>query len=128
MATIHKIDSSKISDPELLKFAGQDTASKVSVIVELSIEHAPIELADPDPNSGLVRPYEALPIDEAAECQRMDRLERELKKLVTSETVRLDTAQAFVVDLTPSQLRAVLRLTDVGCVRPNRTHHTGHNQ
>jgi len=64
-----------------------------------------------------------LPFDEDTERHHMDRLESELRKLIGDSFVRLDMAQAFVIDVTPEQLRAVAKLAKTGCIRPNRTHH-----
>lgn len=123
METNHNYDP-KILDPDLIKFAEQTSTGTVSVIVELSIENTPIELTGSQGNEG--RPYESAKVDGHAERQKMDRLEFELKRLAAGGLVRLNTAQAFVVDLTPDQLRAVSLLAETECVRPNRTHQIGH--
>jgi hypothetical protein len=57
------------------------------------------------------------------DAQHMDLLENGLKRLgLDRELVRLNVAQAFVLDVTPGQLRRILALPLVGRVRPNRTH------
>lgn len=123
MANKLQFDSERVLDPELAKFAEQDSADKASVIVELSFESPQVELAESRGDEDLSRPFAALPIDEQVERQRMDRLESELESLGIGQMVRLDTAQAFVVEVTPAQLRAITLLAETGLVRPNRTHH-----
>jgi hypothetical protein len=120
-----KFDQQKILDPELVKFAEQDKEDTVSVIIELPVEQAQIELTETRPNEDIFVPFATLPIDEDTERQKMDQLESELKKLGVDNLIRLDTAWAFVVDLTPSQLRAVSLLANTGYVRLNRTHRIG---
>jgi len=117
-----EFNQQKILDPELIKFAEQDEKNTVSVIIETPVEQAQVELTETRPDGDTFAPFAALPVDEEAERQKMDQLENELKKLGADILVRLDTAQAFVVDLTPSQLRTVSLLGNVGYIRPNRTH------
>jgi len=54
----------------------------------------------------------------------MDELEKELNALgLGNDLVRLSTASAFVVRVSPTQLRALFGLPLVGIIRPNRIHH-----
>ena len=123
MAGKHRFDSRKLVDPELAEFAEQGSTGRLSVIVELASEPPQVVLADRGSIEDSGRPYAAPPIDEDALRQQMDTLETELKRLTAEPLVRLDVAQAFVVELSPEQLRAVSLLSETGCVRLNRTHH-----
>lgn len=116
-----RFDSDKLLDPSLADFAEQDSSERVSVIVELALPPSQVELANQSADEGLA-PYAVLPFDVDAERRGMDRLEAELRKLGQDQFVRLDVAQAFVVDLNSEQLRAVTQLAEAGCIRPNRTH------
>ena len=115
---------SKIADPELAEFAEKDSTETLNVIVELSFRPHRIPEKERPSVPGMKRPIVVLPEDEAEVRKSMDRLEKSLKSLTTSRILRLDTAKAFILDLTPLQLRSVLRLTEVGWVRPNRKHRT----
>jgi hypothetical protein len=50
----------------------------------------------------------------------MDELESQIAGRVSPRFVRLNAAEAFVLDVTPDQLRALCDLRLVGTVRPNR--------
>lgn len=55
----------------------------------------------------------------------MDQLESDLKKIrLAEEPIRLDAAQAFVLTVTPEQLREISHHPLVGDIRPNRVHRT----
>jgi len=122
MADNPKPGTEKILDAELAKFASQDSRATVSVIVEIALPPSQVELTDAGPGKGPVRPRVALPADERWR-DGMDALERELRQLVGEAPVRLDPAQAFVVELTADQLRTVIRLAEAGTIRPNRRHY-----
>lgn len=123
MATTPEFDAQKIPDRELASFAEQGSAEATSVIVEITGEPPQVELAE-SLHGAPSQPAEVIGFDPEAERQKMDRLQRQLTELGATELVRLDAAQAFVVDLTPGQLRAVSLLSETGCIRPNRTHYT----
>lgn len=56
----------------------------------------------------------------------MDDLAQEIKRLkLAQDPVRLDSAEAFVLEVTPEQLQKLARSELVGRVRPNREHHVG---
>lgn len=112
----------KILDEELVVFANQDEEGTVSVIIEIPAEDAQIEMSETGLDDDRFAPIAALPIDEKAVRQKMDQLVNELENLGVDNLVRLDTAQALVVDVTSSQLCAVSLLENVGYVRLNRTH------
>jgi hypothetical protein len=117
-----KYDTKKILDSELVKFAESYTNKRISVVVEIFVEPPQVELTKTGIDADTVRPLKTLPIDVNTERQRMDKMEIELKKLIVGEVVRLETAQAFVADLTPDELCAVSLLPDTGYLRPNRKH------
>ena len=123
MADNPELDTGKILDAELVKFASQDSSTTVSVIVEMALPPSRVELTEVGPGQGPVRPQLALPADDGAWRHGMDALERELRQLIGAALVRLDTAQAFVVELTPDQLRKVTSLDEAGAIRPNRRHY-----
>lgn len=123
MAHNPKLGTEKTLDAELAKFASQDSKTTVSVIVEMALPPSQVELTDAGPGKGPVRPRVALPADESSWRDGMDALERQLRQLFGAAPVRLDPAQAFVVELTPDQLRTVMRLAEAGTIRPNRRHY-----
>ena len=117
------IEPSKISDPELGRFArNEEDGEPRAVIVELS--EPPMALPaerEPRPRSPEIRRGVQVEID-AADAG-MTRLEGELRRLgLGSNMVRLNHAQAFVVNASPKQLQALLQSPLVGFIRPNRTH------
>ena len=117
---------SKIIDPDLRNFAeDRGEHEPRSVIVELNA--TPLELpVDRSQRSGLPRIRFSIPADASQvneEHQAMDKLERELAALgLGNDLVRLNTASAFVVNVSSDQLRAVSTLPLVGVIRPNRRH------
>jgi hypothetical protein len=125
MAKTPDYDASKLAAAELADFAQRKGADTQSVLIELAVEEPPVKFTDRASDGDPRRPWLAEPLDEDAVMAKMDALQQELARLVGPKFVRLDIAQAFVVNVTPEQLRAVTRLHDVGCVRPNRTHQIG---
>ena len=117
-----ELNLKKILDEELVAFAKQDEEGTVSVIIEIPVEDAQIVMSQTGADDDRFAPIAAPPIDEEAVRQKMDQLEEELENLGADNLVRLDTAQAFVADVTSRQLCAVSLLENVGCVLPNRTH------
>jgi len=117
----------KIQDDDLRSFAeGEGADQRESVIVEL--EHTPT-VRPPANREQWVNPSDFRYAIEAIEgvsgddADRMDELQRQFQGLdLPDQPVRLDTAQAFVVDLTPNELRQVTEWSNVGPIRPNRTH------
>ncbi|QEH37612.1 hypothetical protein OJF2_62030 [Aquisphaera giovannonii] len=123
-----ELDPSKIDLGELRNFAAASGASRRSVIVELGGQL--LKVSARRPSGVLPRKGEA---DAAVlragagqgpgRSEDMDRLQEALGSLgLGREAVRLDAAEAFVVTVTPGQLREITRLPLVGVVRPNRTH------
>ncbi len=117
-----ELNLEKIMDEELVAFAKQDEEGTVSVIIEILAEDAQIEMSQTGSDEDRFAPIAAPPIDEKALRHKMDKLEKEIENLCPDNLIRLDTAQAFVADVTSSQLRAVSLLENVGYVLPNRTH------
>ncbi len=117
-----ELNLKKIMDEELVAFAKQDEEGTVSVIIEILAEDAQIEMSQTGSDEDRFAPIAAPPSDEKALGHKMDKLEKELENLNVDNLTRLDTAQAFVADVTSSQLRAVSLLENVGYVLPNRTH------
>jgi hypothetical protein len=119
--------SSKIVGKELAAFAQQTGEEERSVIVELSTTK-PVKLTPKRrslPRHGTWTRESAPPASRDAKATRaaMDALEGVLKQFVREQAlVRLETAQAFVLSVTPEQLRKVIGESLVGWVRPNRTH------
>jgi hypothetical protein len=116
----------KLGSPDLVEFASASSgAGTRSVIVELASppRAAPrsTEPHHPRPQAkGHAREAALVPDDDRA--ARLDRLGKELDTLGLDEPVRIDSAEAFVVDVTPDQLRALARCPLSGVIRPNRTH------
>ena len=117
----------KIVDADLRSFVehgGSD--DRASVIVELGQTPTvrPGETAGGwFENTGYRVPIEELEgFDD--EGSGMDELEKALQGLDLAATpVRLDSAQAFVLQVTPDQLKAIADMDLVGPIRPNRRHY-----
>lgn len=128
-----KRELDKITDRGLKDFAEtSEPGQRRSVIVELNeppLDFDPrrlfaLDLRPPSKPRAPVDPP-AL-IDEEAALE-MGELGSELAALVgleQSDLIRLDAARAFVLSVTPKQLRAAVHLPRVGVIRPNRTHRT----
>jgi hypothetical protein len=120
-------DPDKIPDPSLRSFAERgDSDEPRSIIVELGME--PVALPSRELSS---RPHVPPParcesrdlINIEGHADSMRQLECELNALgLGGDLVRLNAAQAFVVNTNAAQLRALSRLPLVGVIRPNRTH------
>jgi hypothetical protein len=129
---VEDFDERKISDYKLRDFAESGEANeRGSVIVELDI-----------PPRAMLRPewqqtpwkkgsypgltdYTASGEEENVEndIELMNQLEEKLVSLdLPEKPVRLDAAQAFVVSVTPEQLRNISRFSLAGLIRPNRVH------
>ena len=118
------IDAGKIEDPDLRQFAADDTGEPRSVIVELDAAPADIRPRGALPRRQLPQGPESSGETTAggnADTEAMNTLEQQLARLGVN-LVRLNAAHAFVVTLSPAQLRAICRLPGVAIVRPNRTH------
>lgn len=115
--------SPKIVDPELQRFAAGPGADEVrSVIVELDMPpETPRPKALPPPRAaGRTRTSRS---DTSTSSALMTRLHRALESLgLAGDLVQLTAAQAFVVTVSPEQLRELSKLPLVGIIRPNRTH------
>ena len=115
--------SPKIVDPELQRFAADPAADEVrSVIVELDLPpETPRSKTLPPPRAA-VRARTSRS-DVSSSSVLMMRLHRALESLgLADDLVRLNAAQAFVVTVSPRQLRELSKLPLVGSIRPNRTH------
>ena len=115
------LDRKKLHGPELVEFAHSEANDTLSVIVELSFRPGaqPVDGAEEGIGSRPVIVHPAV----QGQRDRMDELERRLRRLGAGSLLRLDAAGAFVLDATPDQLRAITLLGDVEAVRLNRTHH-----
>jgi hypothetical protein len=116
----------KILDEELRAFAEEGAPdARETVIVELG---ATPTVRPPESRDGWMSKGDYRSAIESLEGfkdegQAMDQLERAFDKLqLPQRPVRLDSAQAFVVDVTPDQLRTISDWDLVGPIRPNRTH------
>ena len=125
---MEEFDPQKIVNPELREFAAcPDCQELVSVIIELGVPptpRAPRSISPPLPPPKLRQPLEASGLPEVeAQSASMDQMEKELAALnLQEEPVRLEAAQAFVVNVNSAQLRAITRLPLAGIIRPNRPH------
>jgi hypothetical protein len=123
-SAVMMIAKSKIQDDSLQSFAALPGGERQSVIAELD---APVSSL-PRNMGGKVPPAKSVKCggDQAAEitqhAQLMDQLEQQLVSIVRKKPVRLNAAEAFVLNVSPDELRAVCELGLVGAVRPNRTH------
>jgi hypothetical protein len=114
----------KIRDSALREFADANaTEDRHSVIVELA---APPEIGlrsvKPGPPKRSESPKSAAKVQLTPRKSLMDKLARKISG-VSQDAVRLDAAEAFVLSVTPDELRAICEIPLVGAVRPNRTHH-----
>jgi hypothetical protein len=126
-------DKAKISDYELRNFAEYGETSELrSVIVEVDVPPRAIPRSEwqktpwkkgSSPRSTdypLLNEERVIKNDE----QLMNQLEEKLMSLnLLEKPVRLDIAQAFVINVTPEQLRVISRFPLAGLIRPNRVHH-----
>ena len=117
----------KIDDADLRSFAEHGgPTDHASVIVELD-QTPTVRPGDAtggwSGDAGYRVPIEALEgFDD--EGTGMDELEKALQGLELAATpVRLDSAQAFVLNVTPDQLKAIADWDLVGPIRPNRRHY-----
>ena len=114
--------SHKVPDSELRAFAeGGPADEDRSVIIELASRPDTLLRTREVPRKGRIRPAPPSPAL-TLQGRSMDQLERQIEAIVARKRVRLDAAEAFVVSVRPTELRALLRLALVGFVRPNRTH------
>lgn len=118
-------DAAKLHGQDLRDFVEAGAPeTRTSVIVEV----AGTERAVPHPYDAW---QEAPPSrDEVAQVEVgddatpiMDRVEEKLGRLdLPKRPVRLDTAEAFVLSVTPSQLAEISGWDQVGAIRPNRSY------
>jgi hypothetical protein len=120
------LKSGKIADPELRTFANADAdGDSRTVIVELSLPPVAFpQERTPRPRGPSTGRAAQLDVDSSVGGDaEMTKLERELKKMgLGRDLVRLNQAQAFVVNVSPGQLRALSESPLVGAIRPNRIH------
>lgn len=117
----------KIQEPDLHLFAEEgDVQDRRSVIVELKAPPAQLAMNNQTRHRS-TRTYKELIPEESQANTRvradMDQLEHKLCSLGLSQPVRLDLAQAFVVNVTPEQLRKIASLESVDAIRPNHIHY-----
>jgi hypothetical protein len=117
----------KIQDGDLRAFAESGPpAARETVIVEL--EPTPT-VRPPESRDSWLSKLDYRSAIESIEGfddggQAMDQLQRAFEELeLPEQPVRLDSAQAFVVDVTPDQLRMISSWDLVGPIRPNKTHY-----
>jgi len=136
--------SGKIVDRGLRSFADSDEGDvQQSVIVELAAPAvgkprtyesrlSPVERLRPverlSPADMAVTKPDRKPNKPVALTEhgvQLDALEEQLSAIVNDDLVRLNAAEAFVVNVNPDQLRAICALGLVGTIRPNRVHSVG---
>jgi hypothetical protein len=128
---MESFNPNRLSHVELREFAAQtEGTDRRSVIVELDappadVDATPLEFSRPRPPRRDELCHAGRKPDEALETAAdMNRLGRSLEKLeLDKPPVRLDYAQAYILSVTPDQLRSITHMPGVGLVRPNRTHH-----
>ena len=115
-------DLDKLAGQELRDFACSDgLQGRQSVIAEVRTAF----VTTPYPAIlGMPLPIEIMMTQDAVEVGPvLDEVERKLDTLVLpASPVRLDTAEAFVLDVTPAQLLEIASWDEIGIIRPNRTH------
>ena len=124
-------DRKKIVDTDLQEFAAAENADeRRSVIVELGLPPPTVPLSFPlesIPRASEVGPHSSPRVslaDVEGHGSAMDQLETSLRALGLEEPpLRLDSAQAFVVRVTPAQLRTISQWPLAGTIRPNRVHY-----
>jgi hypothetical protein len=119
----------KIQDDELRSFAESDDMDRRETVI-VEVESTPKVRPPASKDLWLDASHYRYAIeaiesdDEGQSAGSMDRLQQQFRKMdLPEEPVRLDTAQAFVLDVTPEQLRQIAEWPDVGPIRPNRTHY-----
>jgi hypothetical protein len=133
MRVVQEYDARKIRDAELREFASRlDEEEQRSVIVELGVPSPRLELNKQWPIRKKESPTEA---ESAVNLQRTDladvegnsgamaTLERAILAIgIPNKPIRLNAAHAFVMDVTPAQLRAISASSLVGGILRNRKH------
>lgn len=120
-------DSTKISDPELLKFAQRDTDELASVLIERASDMV-VEFGEPR-DFAPHRPTRRAVAGEGMDAsEQMQHFADAVQQIIGAEPGRLDLAEALVAEVTPTQLRAIATLPQVVAVRPNRTHRIGESR
>ncbi len=117
-------NGANIADGSLRDFVEENNpARRQSVIVELRATPVdlPTETVVPG-RADRTQSKNTTPQDSSGEQQAMDKLEKDLTGLGLKDLVRLDVASAFVVTVSPEQLRKVSTIPLVGVIRPNREH------
>lgn len=125
----------KISDSKLREFAEEKENNECrSVIVELDVPARTSSLiksknntrGNPELFSLNTNPAFDEEDDSEKDSLLMNELEKKLSALnLSEEPIRLEHAQAFVVSVTPNQLRALSEMSLAGFIRPNRIHISG---
>jgi hypothetical protein len=130
---VDEFDPSKIGDTELREFASRsDETERRSVIVELGLPAPRLELGKPWPlprkgtvpetQSGVKMSQGDL-ADIEGNAKAMDILEKTILETgIHQKPVRLNAAQAFAIEVTPAQLRAISSSPLAGTIRRNRKH------
>ena len=116
----------KILDPALRAFAESgSTEEDRSVIIELAPGGVrPLRTRGLPPKDVTAKPKRSAsqPLTERAAL--MNELENKIAAVVSRKRVRLNAAEAFVLNVRPRELRALVQSSLVGAVRPNRVHRT----
>lgn len=122
----------KISDSALRDFAEEgETTERRSIIIELDLPPQAVARSEwrkaPWEKGSFLGSGKISPSDETEDCQKetefMNKLEEKLDSFdLPEKPVRLDSAQAFVVSVTPEQLRTISQFPLTGLIRPNRAH------
>ena len=124
-------------DPSLLTFAlEKESQEPIWVIAEVASNMAKAAKRTLPGGFGFVMPGPKQPLPKNAakneskksgfQKSPMDDLAKEIKRLkLAQDPVRLDSAEAFALEVTPEQLLKLCNSELVGRVRPNREHHVG---
>jgi hypothetical protein len=108
-------------DHTLTDFLGSETKQRESVIVE--IVSAPLVRAMPKRGfSGGLEGSIRVKRPDPKTHKAMNRVGDRLAKLTAETPARLEYAEAFVLDVSPEELREIASWPEVAFVRPNRVH------
>jgi hypothetical protein len=128
---VDELDPYKIRDAELREFASRsDEEEQRSVIVELGVPSPRLKLKPwpmikkgtvPETESAVKMPRGDL-ADIEGHARAMETLEKAILATGIQKPVRFNAAHAFVIDVTPAQLRAISSSPLVGAILRNRRH------
>jgi hypothetical protein len=131
MKASQEIDVTKFSTIELADFATRnDTDDRLTIIAEIeNPSYQPNKVASKQYSPEIPQKIKvpALIFDESLCDECMDKVEHDLENLHLDRLpVRLNSAHAFILNVTSSQLRLLSTFPLVNFIRPNRTHTIRH--